>query len=89
MRIPGIYWFYDYRAGRKFEAPFTMHSENGNLLSINYLYEGDKVWITVLRIYIKFLEEKFKKTNFFYYQSDCAQFLRHSATYFSIFILNE
>ena len=47
------------------------------------------VWITISRIYTKFLEEKSKKINSFYYQSDCAQFLRHSAIYFPTFILNE
>jgi len=82
MRIPGIHWPYAYQADDVFGAPFVMHCEDGGLLSINYLHEGDKYWVAVPPEHANLLEEKFKGTNSPYHRSDCAQFLRHSATYF-------
>ncbi len=82
MRIPGIHWPYAYQADDVFEAPFVMHCENEGLLSINYLHEEDKYWVAMPPKHANLLEEKFKGTNSPYHRSDCAQFLRHSATYF-------
>lgn len=82
MRIPGIHWLYAYQADDVFEAPFVMHCENEGLLSINYLHEEDKYWVAMPPKHANLLEEKFKGTNSPYHRSDCAQFLRHSATYF-------
>jgi len=82
MRIPGIHWPYAYQVDDVFGAPFVMHCEDGGLLSINYLHEEDKYWVTMSSKHVNLLEEKFKGTNSTYHRSDCAQFLRHSATYF-------
>lgn len=89
MRIPGIHWPYAYESYDSFGAPFAMHREDGDLHSINYLYEGDKYWVAVPRSQAELLEQKSKETNGSYYLSDCAQFLRQSATYFPTSILDE
>ncbi len=89
MRISEIYWLYAYQVDDVFEASFVMHCENESLLFINYLHEEDKYWVTMSSKHINLLEEKFKETNSTYHRSDCAQFLRHSATYFSISTLDK
>lgn len=89
MRIPGIHWFYAYQVDDVFEASFVMHCENESLLFINYLHEEDKYWVTMSSKHVNLLEEKFKETNSTYHRSDCAQFLRHSATYFPISTLDK
>ena len=40
--IPDLYWSFFYELSDSFGAPFAMHREIGDLLSINYLWEGDK-----------------------------------------------
>ncbi len=66
-----------------------MHCKDRNLHFINYLYEGDKYWVTVSRSQAELLKQKFKEMNGSYYLLNCAQFLQQSATYFLTSILNE
>ncbi|KAJ9634554.1 hypothetical protein H2199_008837 [Coniosporium tulheliwenetii] len=66
-----------------------MHIEDYWLLSVNYLYTGEKIWTTVSSENGHFLEQKLKATNGSLYPSDCAQFLRHSATYIPHTTLSE
>ncbi|EON65747.1 hypothetical protein W97_04986 [Coniosporium apollinis CBS 100218] len=89
MCVPGIHWPYAYQAGHTFGAPFTMHIEDYWLLSVNYLYTGEKIWTTVSSENGHLFEQKLKATNGSLYSSDCAQFLRHSATYISHKTLEE
>lgn len=89
MRISKIHWFYAYQVDDVFKASFVMHCKNEDLLFINYLHEENKYWVMMSSKHVNFLEEKFKETNSFYHWSDCAQFLRHSATYFSISTLDK
>ena len=89
MRIPGLHWPYAYEAGETFGASFAMHREDGDLLSINYLYEGDKYWIVIPGNQANSLEGKSIQTNKSRYMSHCAQFLRHSATYYPTSILDD
>ena len=64
-----------------------MHREDSDLLSINYLYKGDKHWVVISEDQARLLEEKSMHTDKCYYLSRCAQFLRHSATYYSTSVL--
>jgi len=89
MRIPEIHWPYAYESYDSFEALFAMHCKDRNLHFINYLYEGDKYWVTVSRSQAELLKQKFKEMNGSYYLLNCAQFLQQSATYFLTSILNE
>ena len=66
-----------------------MHREIGDLLSINYLWEGDKYWITVPPSHAAFLKQKLKETNKAFYIADCTQTLQHSATWYLISTLEE
>jgi len=88
-RIPGIHWPYAYESSGSFGAPFAMHVEDGYLWSVNYLYVGDKYWVAIPRSHFEAFEQKARETNGSYYLTDCAQFLRHSATYFPTSILGE
>jgi len=89
MHISEIHWLYAYQVDDVFEASFIMHCKNENLLFINYLHEEDKYWVTMSSKHVNLLEDKFKEIKSTYHQSDYAQFLRHSATYFSIFTLDK
>ena len=88
MDIPGIHWPYFYEAWDAFGTPFAMHREDGDLHSINYLWVGNKSWTAVPASHINTLEEKSRETNGSYYSYDCAQFLRHSATFYPSSILD-
>lgn len=66
-----------------------MHREDGDLYSINYLYEGDKYWVAIPQSHAELFERKSRETNGGYYRTECAQFLRHSATYFPTSALDE
>ena len=79
--IPGIHWPYFYEAG-SFGAPFTMHREDADLYSVNYLWQGDKYWHAVLPSQCSDMEKSSKETNGSYYPWVCTQFLRHSATHY-------
>ncbi len=89
VRIPGIHWPYADQAGKAFGGPFALHLEDHWLLSINYLYVGEKVWVVVAPEHATLLETKLRATNGSYYISNCAQFLRHSATYVLTSTLND
>ena len=52
-----------------------MHREISDLLLINYLWEGDKYWITVPLSHATFLEQKLKEINKAFYIANCAQTL--------------
>ncbi len=88
IQIPGIHWPYAYEAYDSFGAPFAMHREDGDLHSINYLYEGAKYWIVVPETHATMLEEEVRQRSG-HSLHDCAQFLRHTATYFPVSILEE
>jgi len=89
MCISEIHWFYAYEFYNLFEASFAMHCKDENLHFINYLYEEDKYWVTISQSHVELLEQKFRETNDSYYLTECAQFLRHFAIYFSTSTLNE
>ena len=78
-RVPGIHWPYTYRSAA-FGASFTNHIEDFRLLSINYLYEGEKIWYAVAQAEAGNLETRLKATNPSYYRHACSQFLRHAPT---------
>lgn len=88
MRIPGLHWPYAHEAWEPFGAPFPMHREDGDLISVNDLYEGDKHWVVVPGDKANLLEEKSKQTNDCCL-SDYSQLLCHSATYYPTTILDE
>ena len=89
VKIPGLHWPFFYEAFDSFGAPFAMHREIGDLLSINYLWEGDKYWIAVPSSHAAFLEQKSKETNKAFYTADCTQTLQHSATWYPVSTLEE
>ena len=89
VKIPGLHWPFFYEAFDPFGAPFAMHREIGDLLSINYLWEGDKYWVTVPSSHAITLEQKSKETNKAFYTADCTQTLQHSATWYPVSILEE
>ena len=66
-----------------------MYHKIGNLLLINYLWEGDKYWITVLLSHAAFLKQKLKEINKAFYIADYTQTLQHSATWYPVSILEE
>jgi JmjC domain, hydroxylase len=90
-RIPGIHWPYAYQSGRAFGSPFTMHTEDYWLISVNFLYPGKsgKVWVVVAPEHVGYLEQKLKATNASYYTANCSQFLRHFSTYIPLTVLEE
>lgn len=87
-RVPGIHWPYAYQAGCAFGAPFTMHVEDFWLISINYLYAGEKVWVIVAPKHYHRLEAELKGRPGFEYRP-CEQFLRHSPKYIPLKTLDE
>lgn len=59
----------------------VIHVEDYWLISLNYLYTGEKIWVTVAPEHLHLLEQKLRAINGSIYLYSCEQFLRHSATY--------
>jgi len=89
IRVPGTHWPYAYEANNAFGAIFTIHREDWDLCSINYLYEGTKPWIVVSTDYADLLEQKIRKSDPTFKFSDCSQILRHYPTYIPTAILDK
>ena len=80
-RVPGIHWPYAYEANDTFGALFTVHREDWDLLSVNYLHKGIKYWIVVSSEFTDLLERKVRESESSIKLTGCAQFLRHYPTY--------
>ena len=74
--IPGIHWPFAYKAHSTFGAPFACHKEDGDTMSLNILYMGVKVWITIPPQHERLLEDHFTSGKY-----KCAQFIRHKSTF--------
>ncbi len=78
--VPGIHWPYGY-GSPGFGAPFSAHHEDFELLSVNDLWKGRKLWLLISPESKLKLESKLKDTNPRLYTMECAQFLRHESTF--------
>ncbi|KAI9778285.1 MAG: hypothetical protein M1816_004152 [Peltula sp. TS41687] len=84
--LPGVHQPYIYVSGKVLGSPFTMHVEDWNLYSLNYLHTGAcKAWIVVrprdrvrleerARDYHAIINQDFRNDHF------CSQFVRHLAS---------
>jgi hypothetical protein len=69
--VPGIHWPYGYESPG-FGAPFSAHHEDFELLSVNDLWKGRKLWLLISPESKLELESKLKDTNPRLYTMDCA-----------------
>ncbi|KAH6900024.1 JmjC domain, hydroxylase-domain-containing protein [Thelonectria olida] len=74
--IPGIHTPYVYESGPHFGASFQIHAEDFRLVSLNHLYKGRKIWITVPSTAVDIAEEALGR------KRGCSQFMRHRAEFF-------
>lgn len=74
--IPGIHTPYVYESGPYFGASFQIHAEDFRLVSLNHLYKGRKIWITIPSTAFNIAEEALGR------KGKCSQFMRHRAEFF-------
>jgi jumonji domain-containing protein 2 len=74
--IPGIHTPYVYESAAFFGATFQIHAEDYRLASLNHLYKGRKIWITIPSTAVDVAEEALGR------KKKCSQFMRHRAEFF-------
>ena len=87
--IPGVHSPYAYKAGPAFGAPFAMHKDDFNLIAVNHLYEGEKLWLLIPPRFAPIFEQSVRRMASDLADRRCDQFLRHRAMYFSTSLLEQ
>lgn len=77
--VPGLHHPFAYKSGTHFGAPFALHKEDCDLVSLNVLYFGCKVWTVVAHQHASLVEQQHK--SIWRHRYTCAQSLRHCSTW--------
>ncbi|KAK5310412.1 hypothetical protein LTR70_009480, partial [Exophiala xenobiotica] len=77
--VPGLHHPFGYKSDARFGAPFALHKEDCDLVSLNLLYYGCKVWTIVAPRHASLVEQEHK--SIWKHQYTCAQSLRHCSTW--------
>ncbi|KAK5072295.1 hypothetical protein LTR70_010339 [Exophiala xenobiotica] len=77
--IAGIHHPFGYKSDAHFGAPFVLQKEDCDLVSLNVLYYGCKVWTVVAPHHSSLVEQKHK--SIWKHRYTCAQGLRHCSTW--------
>ncbi|KAL9615859.1 MAG: hypothetical protein Q9160_009202, partial [Pyrenula sp. 1 TL-2023] len=79
-RVPGLHYPYYYQSDGGFGATFAEHWEDLYLISVSYLYGGEKIWTVTYSKDAPLLEKRLRATNPSSYPAMCSQFVRHAPT---------
>ncbi|KAK5947725.1 hypothetical protein OHC33_011263 [Knufia fluminis] len=77
--VPGLHHPFGYKSDARFGAPFALHKEDCDLVSLNVLYYGCKVWTIVAPRHASLVEQKHR--SIWKHRYTCAQSLRHCSTW--------
>ncbi|KAK5074430.1 hypothetical protein LTR51_000943 [Lithohypha guttulata] len=77
--VPGLHHPFGYKSDAHFGAPFALHKEDCDLVSLNVLYYGCKVWTVVAPRHASLVEQEHK--SIWKHRHTCAQSLRHCSTW--------
>lgn len=87
--VPGIHSPFAYESSSAFGATFGLHLEDYNLISLNHLYHGEKIWIIISPSSRQALEMKLRSTDNGFQQWQCDQFVRHAGVFIPPNILDD
>lgn len=87
-RVAGIHSPYGYISDHVPGATFALHIEDYRLISLNYLYEGEKEWIIVPPGSRRKLEDKLHQTDTSIIW-DCVQCIRHAGVFVPTTLLED
>ncbi|KAK5947942.1 hypothetical protein OHC33_011047 [Knufia fluminis] len=85
--VPGLHHPLGYKSDARFGAPFALHKESQDLISLHVLYFGCKLWTVVAPQHGPHVEQRHK--SIWKHRYTCAQSLRHCSTWISPRTLTE